>query len=62
MRERHQLFSTDGTWDKIHAHLVAEPNAVGELDWTVSADSTINRAHQHGTNRSRVERLAGGQS
>ena len=27
---------------------------------TVSVDSTINRAHQHATNRSRVERPAGG--
>lgn len=57
--ERHHLFSGNGTYDKIHARLVAEADAVGDLDWMVSVDSTINRAHQHATNRSRVERPAG---
>lgn len=58
--ERHQRFSTDGTWDKIHARLVADADAVGDLDWTISVDSTVNRAHQHATNRRRTERPAGG--
>ncbi len=57
--ERHQDFSRDGTWDRIHAQLIAEAAEAGEVDWTVSVDATINRAHQHGTNRSRVERPAG---
>ena len=57
--KRHQRFSTDGTWDKIHARLVAEADAAGDLDWTVSVDSTINRAHQHATTLSRVEVPAG---
>jgi len=57
--KRHKRFSTDGTWDKIHARLVAEADAAGEVDWTVSVDSTVNRAHQHATNMSRVERPAG---
>jgi transposase len=56
---RHKRFSTDGTWDKIHARLVAEADAVGDLDWNVSVDSTINRAHQHATTLSRVEEPAG---
>jgi hypothetical protein len=30
--------------------LLTEADADGEIDWTVSVDSTINRAHQHGTN------------
>ena len=47
--KRHHRFSVDGTWDAILAELVAHADAVGELDWTVSVDSTINRAHQHGT-------------
>ena len=46
--KRHHRFSVDGTWDAILAELVAHADAVGELDWTVSVDSTINRAHQHG--------------
>jgi len=57
--KRHKRFSTDGTWDKIHARLVAEADAAGGVDWSVSVDSTINRAHQHATNMSRVERPAG---
>ena len=57
--KRHRRFSADGTWDRIHARLVAEADASGEVDWTVSVDSTINRAHQHATNMTRVERPAG---
>ncbi|GAB3870004.1 hypothetical protein GCM10028801_46500 [Nocardioides maradonensis] len=57
--ERHQVFSQNGIWDRIHAQLVAEADAADEVDWTVSVDATINRAHQHATNRSRVERPAG---
>lgn len=57
--KRHRRFSADGTWDRIHARLVAEADAAGELDWQVSVDSTVNRAHQHATNVGRVERPAG---
>jgi transposase len=46
--KRHHRFSVDGTWDAILAELLAHADAVGELDWTVSVDSTINRAHHHG--------------
>lgn len=46
---RHRDFSADGTWDKIHAELLAEADAAGELVWDVSVDSTVNRAHQHAT-------------
>jgi transposase len=60
--KRHHRFSTDGTWDKIHARLLAEADAAGEIDWMVSVDSTINRAHQHATSMSRVERPAGRQA
>ena len=57
--KRHRRFSADGTWDKIHAHLLAEAEAAGQLDWTVAVDSTVNRAHQHATTLSRSERPAG---
>ncbi len=46
--KRHKRFSTDGTWDRILAQLQAEADAVGDIDWTVSVDSTIVRVHQHG--------------
>ncbi|MEV5051051.1 IS5 family transposase [Arthrobacter sp. LAR12-1-1.1] len=48
--KRHRRFASDGTWDRIHARLLAEADATGQVDWAVSVDSTINRAHQHGTN------------
>lgn len=57
--KRHRRFSRDGTWDRIHARLVAEADAKGEVEWTLSVDATINRAHQHATNASRTERPAG---
>jgi transposase len=48
--KRHRRFHTDGIWDRIHAVLLTQADAAGEIDWTVSVDSTINRGHQHGTN------------
>ena len=51
--ERHARFSADGTWDLIHARLVAEADADGDVVWDVSVDSTINRAHQHATTLAR---------
>lgn len=47
--KRHARFSRDGTWQKVLTHLLTEADAAGEIDWTVSVDSTINRAHQHAT-------------
>jgi transposase len=54
--KRHRRFSEDGTWDKILAALLAQADAVKEIDWTVSVDSTINRAHQHATNLPRADK------
>jgi len=47
--KRHARFCKDGIWDKIHAALLAEADPVGVIDWAVSVNSTINRAHQHAT-------------
>src|SRR6185312_14121494 len=47
--KRHRRFSLDGTWDRLLSRLLAEADAAGDIDWSVSVDSTINRAHQHGT-------------
>ena len=52
--KRHRRFSGDGTWDKILTRLLAEADALGMIDWEVSVDSTVNRAHQHATNLARV--------
>lgn len=48
--KRHRRFSEDGTWDKIHQALLTRADHAGDIEWTVSVDSTINRAHQHATN------------
>ena len=37
----------DGTWDKVLIAIQGEQHAAGQLEWTVSVDSTIARAHQH---------------
>lgn len=45
--ERHRLWSSDGTWERLLQQVQAEADAAGEIDWDISADSTIVRAHQH---------------
>lgn len=52
--KRHRRFSNDGTWDTILGALLSQADARGLIDWEVSVDSTINRAHQHGTNLTRT--------
>lgn len=58
--ERHDRYAADGTYDRIHARLVAEADAAGDLDWMVSVDSTAARAHQHATNTKREQRPSTG--
>ncbi|CAM5715629.1 transposase [Streptomyces griseorubiginosus] len=43
--ERHRLWSADGTWERLLQQAAAD--AAGEIDWDISVDSTIIRAHQH---------------
>jgi transposase len=45
--QRHNRFAKDGTWDRVLTVLLAEADAEGEIDWRVSVDSTVVRAHQH---------------
>lgn len=52
--KRHRRYSGDGTWDTILAALLTTADARGEVDWSISVDSTVNRAHQHGTNLPRA--------
>jgi transposase len=44
---RFDRWAKDGTWDRILAELQGQAHAAAELEWTVSVDSTIARAHQH---------------
>ncbi|MFI9833842.1 IS5 family transposase [Streptomyces sp. NPDC051913] len=45
--ERHRLWSADGTWERLLQRVQAQADAAGDIDWDVSVDSTIVRAHQH---------------
>jgi len=51
--KRHARFSRDGTWDRIHEHVLGQADAAGLIDWQLSIDSTISRVHQHGATLSR---------
>lgn len=52
--KRHRRYAREGLWDRLLTSLVAQADAVGLVDWTVSVDSTIVRAHQHATNATRL--------
>ncbi|MFF1649897.1 hypothetical protein [Streptomyces sp. NPDC058240] len=48
----HRLWSADGTWERLLLQVQAAADAVGadavgEVVWDISVDSTIVRAHQH---------------
>jgi transposase len=51
--KRHHRFATDGTWDRLLAAIQADADAGGQLDWSVSVDSSVIRAHQHGATAKR---------
>jgi transposase len=45
--DRFVRWRRDGTWDRLLAHVQTRSDAVGEVAWEVSIDSTSIRAHQH---------------
>ncbi len=45
--KRHRRWSADGTWKMLLSRIQAAEDAVGGIDWDVSVDSTVVRAHQH---------------
>lgn len=58
--KRHRRYSADGTWDRVLTYLLTLADAEGKIDWTVSVDASITRAHQHATNTTRPEQDTGG--
>jgi hypothetical protein len=44
---RFDRWAKDGTWDRVLSELQGEAHAAAELEWLVSVDSTVARAHQH---------------
>ncbi|GAA3545903.1 hypothetical protein GCM10022222_31960 [Amycolatopsis ultiminotia] len=55
----HRRMAGDGTGDTVLQRLLTATDAAGLLDWSVSADSTTARAHQHATNITRPTRGLG---
>ena len=51
--KRFDRWAGDGTWDRLLAAVHRQSDAVGQLDWVVSIDSTIARVHQHGATLAR---------
>ncbi|WP_427017433.1 IS5 family transposase [Pseudarthrobacter sp. P1] len=45
--ERLRKWTLDGTWQKILDEAIVKDDAVGEVEWILSIDSTVVRAHQH---------------
>ena len=45
--KRFARWQTDGTWDRLLTHAHTKADAVGEVEWIVSVDSSVVRAHQH---------------
>ncbi len=44
---RFRRWALDGTFTRMLAGAQADADAAGDIDWLVSVDSTIVRAHQH---------------
>ena len=45
--ERFRRWQQNGTWDRLLAHAQTKDDALGQVEWVISVDATINRAHQH---------------
>lgn len=46
--ERLSRWAADGTWAELVTAVQARADLAGDLDWVVSADSSLVRVHQHG--------------
>jgi len=45
--DRFNRWRRDGTWDRLLTHAQITSDAVGDVEWEVSVDDTVIRAHQH---------------
>lgn len=45
--ERFARWEANGTWTRLLEQVQVRDDSVGAVEWTVSVDSTINRAHEH---------------
>jgi transposase len=47
LHTRFRRWALDGTFERMLQAARARADAAGEIDWLVSVDSTVVRAHQH---------------
>ncbi|WP_443043875.1 IS5 family transposase [Streptomyces sp. NBC_00322] len=47
VHKRHLQWSADGTWERLLQQVQAVADAKSTIDWAISVDSTVMRAHQH---------------
>lgn len=47
LHTRFRRWAADGTFDRMLRAAQAKADAAGDIEWLVSVDSTILRAHQH---------------
>lgn len=45
--ERLRLWTKDGTWARILDEVIVKDDSVGDVEWVISVDSSVARAHQH---------------
>jgi len=45
--DRFVRWRRDGTWERLLADAQTKNDAVGEVEWVISVDSSVIRAHQH---------------
>jgi transposase len=45
--DRFNRWRRDSTWDRLLTHAQTKSDAVGDVEWEVSVDDTVIRAHQH---------------
>jgi len=61
--DRFVRWRRDGTWERLLSHVQTKSDAVGEVEWLVSVDATVVRAHQHASGarakRSRLDEKGG---
>ena len=53
--KRQRRYAADGTWDRIVVALAAMADDNAAVDWAVSIDSTVVRAHQHAAGARRID-------
>jgi hypothetical protein len=41
------LWTKDGTWTRILDQVIVKDDSVGDVEWVLSVDSSVVRAHQH---------------